>query len=927
MVGRETPCTTKQMATKKKTGKPLVIVESPAKARTISKFLGNDYVIEASIGHIRDLPANAAEVPAKYKSEKWSRLGIDVENDFAPLYVVPPGKREHMRNLKKLCQDASIVYLATDEDREGESISWHLVDELNPKVEIKRLVFHEITKDAIQHALDNPREIDQNLVEAQETRRLVDRLFGYSVSPLLWKKIRPKLSAGRVQSVAVRLVVEREQDRLRFIPSDYWGVTGQFEVEGQDPFDATLARVGDQRLARGKDFDPDTGKLKADPKSVLHLTGGLAKDLVARLSGQQATVESLIQKPFTESPRPPFTTSTLQQEAGRKLGFTARRAMSAAQRLYENGYITYMRTDSTTLSGEALTAARSLIKTKYGAENLPDSPRAYATKVKNAQEAHEAIRPAGSDFCEPENLGQDMGADERRLYELIFRRAVSSQMKDAKGQRTTLTIAIDDARFTTSGRTIQFHGFRLAYIEQSDTGKGESEQDRLLPDVKEGQAVGTKALNPEGHTTKPPARLTEASLIKELEARGIGRPSTYASIIETILKRNYCFKKGTALVPTFTAFAVIQLLHQHLTYLVDYEFTAKMEDDLDEISNGRKNRLDYLSAFFLGNGKPGLQDQLNKVGEEIDPRKVCTVKDYDFGKIEDDVVEVRVGRYGPFLSSGSVSATLPDELPPDELTREKALDILAKAAAGPKSLGNDPETGHKIFVKEGRFGPYFQRGDAESLGDEKPKMASLVDDMKPETVTLEDGLACLALPRNVGALTLPEAEDGGGETHDVFAHNGKFGPYLVCHKSTRSLPTGESLLKVSLARAIELFKEPKKHGRRQAAAPKVIKVLGKHPTSEEEIKILDGRYGPYVTDGSVNATVPRDEKPEEMGLARGVELIDAKAAAGPRKKKKAAKKATKKAAKKTTKKAAKKTTTKKAAKKTAKKATAKKKSD
>ncbi|MHC5062614.1 MAG: type I DNA topoisomerase [Planctomycetota bacterium] len=908
------------MASKKKkktskSAKPLVIVESPAKARTIAKFLGKDYTIEASVGHIRDLPANAAEVPAAYKKEKWSRLGINVEEGFQPLYVVPKDKREHMRKLKKLVKEAGMLYLATDEDREGESISWHLVQELKPKVEVQRLVFHEITKKAIQHAIDNPRDIDSNLVEAQETRRLMDRLYGYSVSPLLWKKIRPKLSAGRVQSVAVRLVVEREQERIRFQPVDYWGVDGNFEAKGQAPFSANLISVANERIAIGKDFEQETGKLKKSERKVLHLTEDKAKSLVSRLAGKEAQVLSLEQKPFTERPAPPFTTSTMQQEAGRKLGFTAKRAMRAAQRLYENGHITYMRTDSTTLSGEAISAARSLIESSYGGENLPAEPRVYQTKVKNAQEAHEAIRPAGSSFDDPKSLS-DMGEDERRLYELIWKRTVASQMKDAKGKRSILQLGIDDAVFQTTGKTIEFMGFRLAYVDQSDQDPGEdgsngkSETDKLLPRVKEGEQLGVKELIPDGHTTKPPARLTEASLIRELEARGIGRPSTYASIIDTILQREYCFKKGSALVPTFTAFAVLKLMDQYLGYLVDYAFTAKLEEDLDEISNGRKNRDEYLQNFFLGNGKPGLRTTLDKVEEKIDPRQVCTVEDFDLGKgPKGDPIEVRVGRYGPFLSSSDISASLPDGLPPDELKAELAQDLLAKALEGPKALGTDSETGLKVYVKVGRFGPYFQKGDPESLGDEKPKMASLLNGMEPETVTLDQALQVLALPRNLGSSKTPDTEETPGKEVDVLAYNGRFGPYLRWDKDTRSIPAEDDLLTIDLKRALELFAQPKQRGRRQAARAKVLKALGEHPESKADVRVLDGRYGPYVSDGKTNATIPKGESPEDMNMDRAVELLTERAAKGPAKKKSRKKAAKKKTTKK---KAAKKKSSKKA---------------
>ena len=882
------------MAAKRKDGVPVVIVESPAKARTIAKFLGSDFRIEASVGHIRDLPANAEEIPAEVKKEKWARLGIDVEADFRPLYVVPKSKRDTIKKLRQLVKDAPVVYLATDEDREGESISWHLVQELKPKGEVKRLVFHEITKEAIQAALANPRELDLDLVEAQETRRLVDRLYGYSVSPLLWRKIRPRLSAGRVQSVAVRLIVEREQERIRFVAADWWDLRGTFGKAGTADFDAQLASLGGKRIASGKDFDPETGKLKDVAEAPLHLEEGTAKALAARIVGKSARVENIEEKPYTERPQPPFTTSTLQQDAGRKLGFAAKRSMRAAQRLYENGYITYMRTDSTTLSSEAIGAARKLIAAQYGSEHVPSSPRTWQTKVKNAQEAHEAIRPAGSSFTPPKALGADMGSDERRLYELIWQRTVACQMKDATGMRTTMTIAVEDARFTVTGRTVTFAGFRLAYVQQDENGESkDSNDDRILPAVKMGDTLETRAAMPEGHTTKPPARLTEATLVRELEARGIGRPSTYASIIDTILQREYCFKKGNALVPTFTAFAVVNLLGKYLHWLVDYAFTAKMEDDLDEISNGRKKRLTYLNEFFNGNGIPGLKDKLASVDGEIDPRAVCTLSEFShLGTFQGEPIEVRVGRYGPFLSAADATASLQDDLAPDELVAEKAQELLAQAAAGPVALGVDPGSSLPIFLKNGRFGPYLQLGDPSTLGDEKPKMASLLPGMTPETITLEQAIAVLSMPRNLGPFTLPAGETEAGETHDVFVHNGRYGPFVKCGKATRSIPAGEDPLAVTLARAAELLSQPKQHGRSARAAPKILKELGKHATNDRAINLLEGRYGPYVSDGEVHASLPKGEDPDGIGLARALELIEAKAARGPTRKKRVAKKKT-----------------------------------
>ena len=888
------------MAKSKKQGKSLVIVESPAKARTIGKFLGDEYQIEASIGHVRDLPSSAAEIPASLKKEKWARLGIDVESDFKPLYVVPRDKKDHLKKLKAAVADASILYLATDEDREGESISWHLLEELEPKCEIKRLVFHEITKSAILEALEHPRDIDMALVEAQETRRLVDRLYGYTVSPLLWKKVKPQLSAGRVQSVAIRLIVERERERIRFHAADYWSLSATFAAAAGDrtAFVANLVGLDDARVATGRDFDPDTGTLNtkgSTAKSLVLVDEKKALALANALAGKTATVSDREQKPYTERPYPPFTTSTLQQESARKLKFSAQRTMRAAQRLYENGYITYMRTDSTTLSAQAVEAARTLIRREFGAEHVPDAARTYQTKVRNAQEAHEAIRPAGSDFRMPDALGPDCGEDERKIYDLVWRRTVACQMKDAKGQRTTLALAMDagplgKARFTATGKTIDFPGYRLAYVEDFDDADAElSESERVLPNIDKGQAATANELKPEGHTTQPPGRLTEAGLIKELEARGIGRPSTYASIIETIVARDYCWKRATSLIPTFTAFAVVDLLSKHLGWLVDYQFTAKMEDDLDEISNGRQRRNDYLKHFFLGNGQPGLPQRVAGVESEIDPRKICSLP---LGNGDDGVlVEIRVGRYGPFLSWGEKRVSVPDETPPDEVTLQKAIELLIKGGDGPKSLGLDPVGGLEVFVKVGRFGPYFQLGDPDKLED-KPKMASLLKGMEPETVTLAEALAVLSLPREVGRRVNTET----GENEPILAQNGRFGPYLKCGKDTRSIPAAFTPLTVDLETALKLLAEPKARGRQQGASKAPLKELGAHPKSGATIKLMEGRYGPYVTDGTTNASLTKDENVADLTLARAVELIASREGA-PKKPKKGRKRATSKAGK------------------------------
>jgi DNA topoisomerase-1 len=877
------------MAASKQKGTPVVIVESPAKARTIGKFLGDGYRIEASIGHIRDLPSDASEVPEELKKEKWSKLGIDVENDFKALYVVPADKRDHLKKLRAMVKDASVVYLATDEDREGESISWHLVQELQPKCETRRLVFHEITKSAILEALEHPRQIDMDLVEAQETRRLVDRLYGYTVSPLLWKKVRPKLSAGRVQSVAVRLIVERERERMRFVPAEYWSLDAVLAAGEGSPFPAALQGLGKDKVATGREFDQETGKLKAGAKDLVVLGEKQATGLANELAGRQATVLDVEQKPYVERPYAPFTTSTLQQEAARKLRFAAQRTMRAAQRLYENGFITYMRTDSTTLSSQAIEAARSLIAREFGPQYLPDAPRQYSTKVKNAQEAHEAIRPAGNEFVHPSALPGDVGQDERVVYDLIWRRTVASQMKDATGQRTTMSLGMDtqsfgQARFVATGKTIAFAGYRLAYIEDLDDADSElAEAERVLPDLKTGQRATARELKPAGHTTQPPPRITEAGLIKELEARGIGRPSTYAAIIETIVRREYVFKRGTALVPTFTAFAVVDLLAGHLGWLVDYQFTAKMEDDLDEISNGKAKRLDYLKHFFLGNGQPGLRDRVSGVEGDIDPRKICSIP---LGANEQgELVEVRVGRYGPFLSCGDKRAPVPDEMPPDEMSLAKAIELLVKGGEGPKKLGEDPATGLPVFVKVGRFGPYFQLGEAMAGGKkkaDKPKMASLLAGMEVESVTLEQALATLSLPRTVGI-----ARTTDGKDEPVLAANGRYGPYLKWGTDTRSIPAGHTPLTVDLGLALQLFAQPKtgRGGRGAPSQAKARRELGESPVTKKVVKLLDGRYGTYVTDGTTNATLPKDDNPDELTLARALDLLAARAAKGPVKKK------------------------------------------
>lgn len=887
-------------------GNALVIVESPAKARTIGKFLGPAYTIEASIGHVRDLPKGAKEVPEKYKGEEWADLAVNVNENFQPVYIVSRGKSKQVQKLKSLLKGADQLYLATDEDREGEAISWHLCQLLKPKVPVHRLVFHEITKEAILDALQSPRNIDEDLVRAQEARRIIDRLYGYGVSPLLWRKVRPKLSAGRVQSVAVRLIVERERARMAFVAATYWDLHATFQRDSGESFQATLISVDGRKVPTSRDFDSATGNLK-DP-SLLLLNESQANELLTRIRNGDSRVLSVEDKPYTTRPYAPFTTSTLQQEANRKYGFTARTTMQVAQSLYENGHITYMRTDSTSLASVAVKAARDLVHSQYGSEYLPPQPRVYQTKVKNAQEAHEAIRPAGHPFDLPEKLRASLTNDEFRLYDLIWKRTVASQMADARGHRISVTVACDGAHFQVSGKTIEFPGYLRAYVEGSDDPEAElADREALLPAVTKGEALQCREIDPKSHTTKPPNRFSEAALTRTLEEKGIGRPSTYASIIETILARNYVFKRSGALVPTWVAFAVCRLLETHLPALVDYTFTAQMEDELDAISRGEIGHVDYLSAFYFGNEHPGLKTQLENKVDEIDARHVSRIS---LGKPEDGTeVVVRVGRYGPFIEQGDGErrASIPDNMPPDELNLKTALDMLDKAAQGDEPLGHCPETGKPVYLKLGRFGPYVQRGDASD--DEKPQNASLMKGMEPHEIDLETALKLLSLPRNLG----PHPENGEG----VFAHSGRFGPYVKWGDETRSLPAEISPLDVTLQQALELLAQPKR-GRASARKKEPIKVFAESPVTGNPVQLLDGRYGPYVTDGETNASLPRTMTTEEVTLERALDLLAERAAkGGAKKKKKAAKKAVKK------KKAAKK----KAAKKSAvKKKTAKKKS-
>jgi len=868
-------------------GRRLVIVESPTKARKIAGYLGGGYVVESSYGHVRDLPNGAAEVPAKYKKEPWARLGVNVDEGFEPLYVVSAEKKAQVRKLKELLKGVDELYLATDEDREGEAIAWHLTELLQPKVPVRRMVFHEITSRAIHEAVDNPRELDLQLVDAQETRRILDRLYGYEVSPVLWKKVMPRLSAGRVQSVATRLVVERERERIAFRAASYWDLEGVFDT-GRDEEPATLAArlatIDGKRVAQGRDFT-STGELRN--RDVLQLDEAAARSLAERLAGRPFEVRSVERKPYTRRPYAPFRTTTLQQEASRKLGFGAARTMQVAQRLYENGFITYMRTDSTTLSETAIEAARAQVRELYGGEYLPETPRRYESKVRSAQEAHEAIRPSGEAFATPAQTG--LSGDEFRLYELIWMRTVASQMKDATGHSVTIRLggtSLDgvDAEFSATGKTIAFHGFLKAYVEGADDPDAElDDRERRLPQVGEGDPLTVVALDAEGHETRPPARYTEASLIKELEDRDIGRPSTYASIIGTILDRGYVFKRGTALVPSWLAFAVVGLLEKHFPHLVDYGFTARMEDVLDDIANGEAQMVEWLSRFYFGNGDgdaaAGLKKLVSEHIGEIDAREVNSMP------IGDGIV-VRVGRYGPYLERGEQRASIPEDLPPDELTVAKAEELFAQPSAD-RSLGTNPQTGREIVAKSGRFGPYVTEVPPEG-STEKPRTSSLFKSMSLDTVGLEDALRLLSLPRTLGV-------DPNGE--QVVAANGRYGPYVKAGSQTRSLDSEDRLFSVTLDEALALLAQPK--GRRgQAATPAApLRELGNDPVTGKPMVVKDGRFGPYVTDGETNASLRKGDDVETLTDERAAELLTERRARGPAPKKRATRKT---AARKTT---------------------------
>ncbi|WP_184927192.1 type I DNA topoisomerase [Saccharothrix ecbatanensis] len=895
----------------------LVIVESPAKARKIASYLGSDFVVESSKGHIRDLPRGAADVPAKYKGMPWARLGVDVDHDFEPLYVVTPDKKATVAELKELLKDVDELYLATDGDREGEAIAWHLLDTLKPKVPVRRMVFHEITEPAILAAAANPRDLDQDLVDAQETRRILDRLYGYEVSPVLWKKVMPKLSAGRVQSVATRIVVERERERMKFVTASYWDVSATMDA-GKDAspgtFGARLIAVDGTRLATGRDFGSD-GRLKA-ASDVRVLDEAQARAIADGLVNATMKVSSVEEKPYTRKPYPPFMTSTLQQEAGRKLRFSADRTMRTAQKLYENGYITYMRTDSTTLSETAITAARAQATELYGSQFVPKEPRQYTRKVKNAQEAHEAIRPAGEVFRTPGEVARELESDEFKLYELIWQRTIACQMADARGNTTSVRISGttqptrpsgtsgsagaggEDVTFAASGRTITFAGFLKAYVETVDSEAGGESDDAesRLPQLVKDQALLAAELAADGHSTSPPPRFTEASLIKTMEELGIGRPSTYASIISTVQDRGYVWKKGSALVPSWVAFAVVGLLEQHFGRLVDYDFTAALEDELDGIAAGRQERTTWLSGFYFG-GNVGPESSVGRSGglkklvgssvEAIDAREVNSIP--LFPDEEGRTVFVRVGRYGPYLEreaqgpDGEVTAqraNLPDDMPPDELNREIAEKLFATPQEG-RSLGNDPVTGHEIVAKEGRFGPYVTEVLPEApegtKKPPKPRTGSLFKSMSLDSVTLDDALKLLSLPRVVGK----DPETGA----EITAQNGRYGPYLKKGTDSRSLTSEDQLFTVTLDEALKIYAEPKKRGRAAAAPP--LKELGEDPVSGKAMVVKEGRFGPYVTDGETNASLRKSDSVEGLSDERAAELLAEKRAKGPTTKKRA----------------------------------------
>ncbi len=849
----------------------LVIVESPTKARTIRNYLPSGYRVEASMGHVRDLPQSASEIPAGVKGEKWAQLGVNVESEFEPLYVVPQDKKKIVKELKEALKNVDELVLATDEDREGESISWHLLQLLQPKVPIKRMVFHEITQEAIQEAIRNCRDVDERLVRAQETRRILDRLVGYTLSPLLWKKIAFGLSAGRVQSVAVRLLVTRERQRRAFRRGAYWDLKATLEAqgtgqEGRAAFEARLVSLGGTKVASGSDFDEATGQVTAG-RNVVLLSQADARSLQDRIRDRPWTVSNLEERPVTRKPSPPFTTSTLQQESNRKLGLSARDTMRVAQSLYEQGYITYMRTDSVNLSKQAITAARSCVQEMYGTPYLSPEPRQYSTKSKGAQEAHEAIRPAGSSFRTPQQTG--LKDRELRLYDLIWKRTVATQMAEARQTNITMQIQVEDAGFRASGKRIDFPGFFRAYVEGSDDPDAAIEdQEIILPRLQVGDTPSCSDLEAIGHETQPPARYTEASLVKTLESEGIGRPSTYASIIGTIIDRGYAQMVANALVPTFTAFAVTSLLEKYFPDLVDTSFTARMERTLDDISTGEAQWLPYLKEFYLG--ATGLETQVKEQESHIDPTAARTII------LEGLDAKVRIGRYGAFLEvqdgEASVKASIPKDLTPSDLDPAQVETLLRQKTEGPDKVGFHPETGEPIYVLIGAYGPYVQLGDV-SDDNPKPKRASLPKGVTPDKVTLEMAEGLLALPRNLGM----HPETGG----KIQASLGRFGPYVMHDqgkdgKDYRSLKAGDDVLAITLERALALLAEPKA-GRGRRAAAKPLRELGVHPEDNEPINIYDGPYGPYIKYGKVNASLPEGQTVEDITMEMALGAIAAKA--------------------------------------------------
>jgi len=851
-------------------------VESPAKARKIGAFLGDDYVVEASVGHIRDLPQRAADIPAEYKKIAWAKEGVNIEEDFAPLYVINPDKKAKVNELKALMKDADELILATDEDREGEAIAWHLIEVLRPKIPIKRMVFHEITKEAIQEASNNTRDLDYRLVDAQETRRVLDRLYGYRLSPVLWKKVMPRISAGRVQSVATRLIVERERERMAFISSSWWDL----KAETTQNFTARLLSLDGKRVAATNDFDENGGLKEKSAGNILLLDEASANELTQSLQGQSLLVKSTEESPRTERPKAPFTTSTMQQDAGSRLGWGAQLTMRVAQRLYENGYITYMRTDSVTLSQAAISSARAQASSLYGKEYIPATPRVYEGKTKNAQEAHEAIRPAGDVFKTPGELAPELSRDEFALYDLIWKRTVASQMSDAKKMQMRVDFDVktksgSDAIFRANGSVITFPGFLAAYEDVADENAPDVEDDsKKLPPMKQGDTIAVSNYSCEGHDTKPPARYTEPTLVKKLEELGIGRPSTFASIISTIQDRGYVAKRGRALVPTFLAFSVTGLLEQHFSKLVDYEFTASMEEDLDKIANGEADRVEWLTRFFYGHDdQPGLEYMAQDLGA-IDAQQINTMK------MGQDI-EIRVGRFGAYIQQGEGDArkyaNIPENLAPDELTLAMAIELLAKPS-GERELGVEPETGYPLMAKSGRFGPYVTQifPEPEMVVDKKtgelkkprkkkdapkPKTASLLSTMSLDTITLDDALKLMSLPRTLGEY----------ESEPVTVQNGRYGPYLTKGADSRTLTSEDQLFSITLEEAIEIYKQPKV--RRRGVAKPPLKDLGIDPATQKPVLVKDGRFGLYVTDGETNATLRRGDTVEFLTLERGMELL------------------------------------------------------